>query len=147
MQREILTTELETRRLQQIEQEISTLKARHENLSAFVEDTEQQLDATRTFLPPTLMQDKFIDELYQAANFSQARLISVQADEIITAEEIQSQVVSIKVEASYVELLNFIREVLDGGRLVGLENFSVEGGNVLTCTLKFKIFSAPSKNA
>ncbi len=145
MQREILTTELETRRLQQIEQEILTLKERHENLSAFVEDTERQLDAAQIFLPTTLMPDKFIDELYQAADFSQARLISVQAGDIHAADEIQSQVVTVKLQTNYISLLNFIREVLDGGRFVSLEKFSVEGGDILTCTLDFKIFSAPSQ--
>ena len=144
-QREILSMNLETRRLREVERSIENLKARHGNLETFVAERERQLDEARIFLPTTLMQDKFIDELYRAADFSQARLISVQAEKIIAADEIQAQVVAVKLEANYGALLNFIREVLDGGRLVSLENFSVEGDNVLTCTLDFKIFSAPSK--
>lgn len=145
MQREILTTELETRRLRELERSIVELKARHGNLESLIAETERQLDAARTFLPTTLMPDKFIDELYQAADFSQARLISVQAGDIHAADEIQSQVVTVKLQTNYISLLNFIREVLDGGRFVSLEKFSVEGGDILTCTLDFKIFSAPSQ--
>lgn len=144
-QREILSVQLETRRLHEIEREISELKARHENLSAFAAQKEQELDEARNFLPTTPAQDKFIDELYRSAEFCRARLTSVQAGEIVSANEVQTQVVSVKLEADYVSLLNFIRETLDGGRLVSLEKFSVTGagGSILSCELNFKIFAAP----
>lgn len=143
-QREILAMQLETRRLRGLEREITTLKARHD-LTALLSAKENQLDAARIFLPTTPAQDKFIDELYRTAEFYRARLISVQAGEVTSAAAIQSQVVNVSLEADYVALLNFIRETLDGGRMVSLENFSVTGGdNVLSCELSFKIFAAPS---
>ena len=141
-QREIFSMQLQTRKLGELEREIIELKARHENLSAFAAVKERELDAARNFFPTTLEQDKFIDGLYQAAEFCGARIISVQAGEIF-AGEVQSQVVTVKVEAQYISLLNFIREVLDGSRLASLENFSVEssGGRILSCTLSLKIFA------
>ena len=143
VQREILSMELETRRLREVEREILQLKARHKDLSAFIATKELELDAAREFLPTTLMQDKFIDELYRAADSCKVQLISVRAGEIISAEEIQSQVVSVELEADYVSLLNFIREILDGERLATLENFSAESaeGKILSCELNFKIFA------
>lgn len=145
-QREILSMELETRRLRNIEQEIFQLKARHEDLSAFVEAKELELDAAKNFLPTTLAQDKFIGELYQAADFCSVRLVSVQADEIISAEEFQAQIITVKLETDYISLLNFIRAVLDGERLVSLEKFSLEsaGYKTISCELNFKIFSTAS---
>ena len=136
--------ELETRRLRDVEREILQLKARHENLSAFVEQKESELDAMKKFLPTTLMQDKFIDELYRAAEVHKAQIISVRADEIISEEKFQSQTVSVKLETDYASLLNFLREISDGERLTRLENFSAtsEGDGIISCELSFKIFAA-----
>ncbi len=143
-QREILAMKLEARRLREVERELLELKARHGDLSAFVEAKELELDAARNFLPSTLEQDKFIDELYRAADFHRARIISVQTD--TPSEALQAQVISVKLEADYISLLNFIRDVIDGGRLTTLERFSVESaaGRILSCELSFKIFSASS---
>jgi len=136
--------ELETRRLRDVEREILQLKARHENLSAFVEQKESELDAMKKFLPTTLMQDKFIDELYRAAEVHKAQIISVRADEIISEEKFQSQTVSGKLETDYASLLNFLRAISDGERLTRLENFSAtsEGDGIISCELSFKIFAA-----
>ena len=142
-QREILNMELETRRLQEVGREVYDLKARHEDLSAFVEEKELQLDAARNFLPPTLEQDKFIDEIYRTAEFRNVKIISVRAGEINSEEELQAQIVSVKLEADYISLLNFIREILDGDRLTVLERFSIENAKkILSCDLNFKIFAA-----
>jgi len=45
-------------------------------------------------------------------------------------------------------LLNFIRELIDGERLINLENFSAESvrGKIISCELSFKIFAEPIKN-
>ena len=136
--------ELETRRLREVEREILQLKAHHENLSAFIAQKESELDAMKKFLPPTFMQDEFIDELYRAAQLHKAQIISVRADEIISEEKFQSQTVSVKLETDYVSLLNFLREILDGERLTRLENFSATsaGDGIVSCELSFKIFAA-----
>ncbi|MBQ7454467.1 MAG: type 4a pilus biogenesis protein PilO [Selenomonadaceae bacterium] len=144
-QQEILSMQLETRRLREVERELNELKARHENLSDFVAEKDQQLDAARNFFPATLEQEKFIDELYRAADFNKVHLTSVQTSDANSADEIQSQVISVELEGDYISLLNFLRETLDGGRLVSLENFSVEkmSGSVLSCDVSLKIFAAP----
>lgn len=141
---EILSMELETRRLHGVKQEISELKARHGNLAAFVAAKELQLDRARIFLPPTLAQEEFIDGLYRAADFSKARIISVHTGEEIQDKDVQAQVLEVKAEADYISLLNFIRMTLDGERLATLEKFSVDSveGNILSCSLSFKIFAA-----
>ena len=150
-QREIASTEMETRRLREVEREILELKARYENLTALVELKEQQLDAARNFLPSTLEQDKFIDVLYRSAELCGVQLMSVQTGEEISAQEVQTQIVTVKLETDYISLLNFIRESLDGGRLVSLEKFSVNsaGDKILLCELNFKIFaeSLPKKQS
>lgn len=146
--REILNMELETRRLREVEREILELKARHENLSAFMETKELELDAARNFLPSTFAQDKFIDELYRIAELRGVRIISIQTGEVISAENFQSQVVTVNVETDYISLLNFIRELIDGSRLISLENFSADviSGKIIACELSFKIFAEPIKN-
>ena len=146
MQREIVNTELETRRLREVEREISELKTRYGNLTALAEAKSLQLDEARNFLPPTLAQDEFIDGLYRAAEISNARIISVQTSAENSGKEIQSQIIDVKLEADYISLLNFIRATLDGGRLTSLESFSVEGtgGKILSCALSFKIFAEAS---
>ena len=145
-QREVLNMQLEARRLHEVERQLSELKLRHKDLSAFVAQKDSQLDAALNFLPPTLAQEKFIDGLYRAAEFNNVRLTSVQAEDAILAEEIQSQVITVALEADYISLLKFLRETLDGGRLVSLENFSVEsaGNAVLSCRLALKIFATTS---
>lgn len=143
-QREILNMELETRRLREVEQEILELKARHENLAAFVEEKELQLDAAQNFLPPTLAQEKFIDELYRTAESLDVKIISIRAEETTSTEKLQAQVISVNLLADYVSLLNFIRVMLDGERLTVLEKISIEKSSVqmIDCRLSFKIFAA-----
>lgn len=139
----VLNMELETRRLQEVEREISELKTRHGDLATLVEAKALQLDEARIFLPSTLAQDEFIDALYKSADDCQTRIISVRADEINSSKEIQSLVVNVRAEADYISLLNFIRETLDGERLTHLKRFSAEhtDANLLNCELSFKIFA------
>lgn len=141
--REILNMELATRRLNHVEREIAKLKARHGDLEAFIEVKELELDAARNFLPSTLEQDNFIDELYRAAEANKVQLMAINANEAIAEKELQSQVVSVKLEADYISLLNFIRQILDGERLTTLERVIAERevGNILSCELSFKIFA------
>ncbi len=143
-QREILNMELETRRLREVEREILELKARHENLAAFVEEKELQLDAAQNFLPPTLAQEKFIDELYRTAESLDVKIISIRAEETTSTEKLQAQVISVNLLADYVSLLNFIRVIIDGELWTVLEKISIEksSGRTLDCRLSFKIFAA-----
>ncbi len=134
--------ELETRRLSEVEREISDIKSRHGDLSAFVLEKEMQLDEARIFLPATLAQDKFVDELYKTAELCGAKITSISTSEATSAEELQAQVVSVNLEADYISLMNFIRGVIDGERLTTLDEISIErSGGILSCDLDFKIFA------
>lgn len=143
-QAEILNMKLEARRLREVEREILELKARHENLAAFVEEKELQLDEARIFLPSTLAQDRFIDELYRTAESLEVKITSIRADETASTEKFQTQVVNVNLQTNYIALLNFIREILEGGRLTVLERISIEKSSLkmLDCHLSFKIFAA-----
>lgn len=139
----MMNMKLETRRLREVEREISELEARHGDLATLIEAKALQLDEARIFFPSTLAQDEFIDTLYKSADDCRARILSVRADEVNSTKEIQSLVVNVRLEADYISLLNFIRETLDGERLTRLKRFSAEhtGNNLLNCELSFKIFA------
>lgn len=147
--REILSMELETQRLREVEREVSELKRRHGDLRALAELKASQLDEARRFLPTELEQDEFLDALYRAADDCAVRIISVRADEVKPssddADGMQSLTVSVRAEATYVALLNFMRTIVDGERLTRLERFYVtsEAGEVLACEMSFKIFAVP----
>ena len=142
--RDVVNMQLETRRLREIEREISELKTRHGNLEVFVAKKDRELDTAQEFLPSEPSQEKFIDEIYRAADLQRAQIISVRAGEISDGE-LQSQIVTVALETNYISLTNFIREILDGKRLTTLEKFSVTGtgGKILSCELTFQIFSMP----
>ncbi|MCR5834098.1 MAG: type 4a pilus biogenesis protein PilO [Selenomonadaceae bacterium] len=145
---EITMMESETRQLKDLEREISKLKARHEDLSAYMADMDSQLDRARMFLPETLSQENFIAELYQTAEICRAQIISVNSGEAVETKSVQSQTVNIRLETDYLSLLNFIRATLDGSRLVSLESFTVESdGGILICDLVFKIFAEVQKTS
>ena len=147
--RDTVNMQLETRRLREIEREILELKARHGNLETFVAKKDRELDAAQEFLPSEPSQEKFIDEIYRAADLQRAQIISVRAGEISEGDELQSQTVTVTLETDYVSLTNFIREILDGKRLTTLEKFSVTGtgGKILSSELTFQIFSMPPPQA
>ena len=141
--RDTVNMQLETRRLREVEREILALKARYGDLSAALAQKERELEAAREFLPVELSQEKFIETLYRAADSQRAQIISVQAG-TVEGDELQSQTVTVKLEAQYVSLLNFVREIVDGKRFAVLDKVSVEstGDNFLSCELTFRIFAA-----
>jgi len=65
--------------------------------------------------------------------------------EISEIDSVQKQSVKIRLDADYISLSNFIREILDGERLASLKNFSISSddeSNILNCELEFIIFAA-----
>ena len=141
--RDALNMRLETRRLREVEREVLELKARHGDLTAALAQKERELDAAREFLPVELEQEKFLDALYRAADAWRAQIISVRAGDI-EGDELQSQTVTVKLEAEYVSLLNFVRQIVDGKRFAVLEKASIEstGDKFLSCELTLRIFAA-----
>lgn len=139
-QAEISAMKLETRRLQMQTRELENLQAHYGNLEDFAEIVDERFSLAQEFLPTNVDDEKFVDELYRIAEGKKILINSVQVGEI-QEDEIQRQSVRVRLDADYISLLNFIREVLDGGRLVTLENFSVEGSGILSCELEFFIFA------
>ncbi|MBO4400625.1 MAG: type 4a pilus biogenesis protein PilO [Selenomonadaceae bacterium] len=137
---EISAMRLETQQLQLQARELETLHARYGNLVDFAEKVDERLILAQEFLPAKLDDEKFIESLYQIAGGKKILINSVQVGEI-SEGDVQRQSVRVQLDADYISLLNFIREVLDGGRLVTLENFSLEGSGVLNCELEFYIFA------
>lgn len=137
---EISAMNLETQRLQMQTRELETLQARYGNLEDFAEKADERLTLAQDFLPTNVDDEKFVDGLYKIAAGKKILINSVQVGEI-QGDEIQRQSVRVRLDADYISLLNFIREVLDGGRLVALESFSLEGSGILNCELEFFIFA------
>ncbi len=131
---------LETRQLQMQARELENLQARYGNLADYAEKADERLTFAREFLPTNIDDEKFIDSLYQIAAGKKILINSVTVSEI-PGDEIQRHTIRVRLDADYISLLNFIREVLDGGRLVELANFSAEGSGVLYCELEFDIFA------
>ncbi len=150
IQAEISSLKAETKRLQTIEKELEILQTRHKNFEEFVELTEEKLTQAQELLPTEMNAEKFISELYTLAENKKILLNSVQVGETSEKNSVQRQIIKIHLEADYISLLNFIREILDGERLASLENFSItkDGeSNILTCELEFLIFALKSEVA
>ena len=108
----------------------------------FAEEKELELDAARNFLPPTIAQEKFIDELYRAAESHNAKILSIKAGEIISAEKIQDILIQVNLAKEdsksgvYKEnLKNLIEKVdeLKNLRLLGLMMIAPNYSDVEKC--------------
>lgn len=100
-------------------------------------------------MPAEMNAEKFIAALYTSAENKKILINSVQTGEISEKDSLQRQEIKIRLDADYISLLNFIREVIDGERLASLENFSIakDGeSNILNCELEFIIFAANVEN-
>ena len=148
MQREISAMQLESRRLHAVENSLHELKKRHGELENFAELIEKRLYEAKEFLPADSAQDYFVAELYRIAEKNNVLINSVQIGESVAVDEnsedkkIFRQNIRLNVAADYISTLNFLREILNGNRLVTIENFSINSGeNILTGELELSIFS------
>lgn len=149
VQSEILSLAAESKRLETIEKELEILQARYKNFEEFVASTEEKLFQMQELLPAEMNAEKFIAALYTSAENKKILINSVQTGEISEKDSVQRQEIKIRLDADYISLLNFIREVIDGERLASLENFSIakDGeSNILNCELEFIIFAANVEN-
>ena len=145
LQAEISRLNAETKQIEAIETELKKFQARYGNLEELLERANENLARAQELLPADVNSEKFAAEIYNAAEGKKILINSVQFGEISENDSIQIQIAKIKLEADYSSLLNFMREILDGERLVSFENFSIvqEGdSNILNCELEFKIFAA-----
>ena len=153
--RDILRIQLETRKLEETKKILLEFKNRHKDTDNFFELVEENYNATKNYLPESLMQDIFVDEIYKNAEKNNLRVVSVQADENITEyknsdQRTQKQKITVKFFADYVSTLNFIRQILDGNRLVNLSSCSIEkvdSAENLRCEINFFIYQKAAKNS
>ena len=148
MQGAISSIQLETRRLNDVVGKLNELKKRHGDIENFLALTEKNLYETQEFLPTESAQDFFVAELYKIAEKNNVLINSVQIGELEAVDEndedkkIFRQNIRLNVAADYISTLNFLREILDGNRLVVLENLSLNSGeNILTGEMELSIFS------
>ena len=134
LQREISSLQLEMRRIQAVEQNLSEFKRRHGEFEKFSALIENRLYEAQKFLPSTPAQDIFVAELYRIAEKNNVLINSVQISELETVDEkvedkkIFRQNIRLNIAADYFSTLNFLREIINGSRLVTLENISLESG-------------------
>lgn len=139
---EISAMRLETRRLEVQLRELEEFKARWGDLEEAVAASEERLALMREYLPPEMDSEKFLSTVYALADARKIFINSVQAGEI-SGDTVQRQTIKIRFEGRYIPLLNFIREILDGGRLARLDGYTIQrDGNILTGELNFSIFAA-----
>lgn len=145
VQAEISSFNAQTKQIETAEKEIENLQARYGSLEKLAEVTEERLAQMQEYLPAEMNSEKFAAQLYGVAEDKKIFINSVQFGEVSEKNSVQRQTVKIQLEADYISLLNFIREILDGERLASFENFSVaraDDSNILNCELEFVIFSA-----
>lgn len=145
VQAEIAKFDAETKKLQAAEKELNYLQTRYKNFEEIAELTTERLAAAQELLPAEMNDEKFVDALYTLAADKKILINSVQVGEISENDSVQKQSIKIRLDADYISLLNFIREILDGERLAKLENYSISSdgeSNILNCELEFIIFAA-----
>ena len=144
LQSEIFEMQIETKRLQAVEKSLKSFQRQHENLSEFMELTEDRLTVSKKLLPEKLETENFVSEVYKSAGENSVNLILLQVGEVVAEEKFQRQSVKIKIAGDYVSILNFMRSIYDGERFAKLENISMEKSdkNFIACEMEFFIFSA-----
>lgn len=148
LQNEISSLQMETRRLQAVEKSLDEFKRRYGELEKISTLTEKRLYEAQNFLPDTPKQDIFVAELYKIAEKNNVLINSVQIGELETVDEkvedkkIFRQNIRLNIAADYFSTLNFLRELINGSRLVTLENIFLESGeNILNGELELLIFN------
>ena len=149
-QSEILKLQTETKKLQTQEKILSNFFAQNKNADDFINLNEENFLTVREFVPTESEQEKFTEEVYNAAAKNNISVISLQVEEPVAVEtdkkfsgEFFRQSVKIQFGANYVDLLNFLREISDGERFATLANISVEEGeDNLNCRAEFFIYFA-----
>ena len=148
VQAEVSRLNAETKQIELAELEVKNLQERYGDLEKFVELTEERLAQMQEYLPAEMQAEKFVAQLYNAAEDKKILINSVQLGEVSEKNSVQTQTVKIQLSSDYISLLNFIREILDGERLASFEDFSIareDDTNILNCELEFVIFAADLK--
>ncbi len=147
---EILRMQTETQRLELETAELKKYFAKAGNAEKFFELNEENFISVREFLPATFEQEKFTDSIYRAANKNNISISALQIEEPLQLEVSENfagnffkQSIRVQFAAEYVQLLNFLREVLDGKRFATLGKISISAEDeILNCDAEFFIYTA-----
>ena len=169
-QQKILKLELEHKKLIQISDNILKYKNKYGNLDEYIQKIEERYQFASISLPERMQQGEFINFLQQMALENQVKILamipnSVQpvSDNFNKNLESESEIdedksntnyalnmlpINVKLECSYISLINFLKAIEDSERLTQIKNLSIiskENGEKLNCELNIIIFALESK--
>ena len=170
-QQEILKLELERKKLIQISDNILKYKNKYGNLDEYMQKIEERYQLASISLPERMQQGEFINFLQQTALENQVKILamipsSVQPvfDNLNENFESESEIdenksnsnsalkmlpINVKIECSYISLINFLKAIEDSERMTQIKNLSIisrENGEKLNCELNIIIFAFENQN-
>ena len=170
-QQEILKLELERKKLIQISDNILKYKNKYGNLDEYMQKIEERYQLASISLPERMQQGEFINFLHQTALENQVKILamipsSVQPvfDNLNENFESESEIdenksnsnsalkmlpINVKIECSYISLINFLKAIEDSERMTQIKNLSIvsrENGEKLNCELNIIIFAFENQN-
>ena len=165
-QQEILKLELERKKLIQISDNILKYKNKYGNLDEYMQKIEERYQLASISLPERMQQGEFINFLHQTALENQVKILamipsSVQPVSDNPNENLESESeidenksnsnpalkmlpINVKIECSYISLINFLKAIEDSERMTQIKNLSIvsrENGEKLNCELNIIIFA------
>ena len=142
---EILSLQIESRRLQALENELLNFEKNHGNVEDFAAMIENRLTESKEFLPSEPLQDEFAAEIYKIADQNKLLVDSIQIGDVESVSSDNKnffrQTVKIKIEGDYISTLNFIRTIIDGKRFVTIDGINLESAeNILSGEIELSIY-------
>lgn len=146
LQRELVQLRLDRRRTAQLVVDILNFRNEHGDLDDYLLALDEQRAVIDRALPEQLSQGEFIDYLQRTALEHKIRLLSISPGSVEKTADarIVRLPIRILIECSYFTLLDFLKSLEDGERLICMENFSVastDWGDSLRCELNLVLFA------
>ena len=146
LERELLQMELHRQQAAKQIVEILNFKNEQGDLDGLMRELDEQRAELERALPPALSQGEFINYLQTKARSNQIRLISLTPGTVARDEDLPiiRLPLRVKVECTYFKLLDFLKELEAGERLINIGNFKATGkndGEMLICELELVLFA------
>ena len=170
-QQEILKLELERKKLIQISDNILKYKNKYGNLDEYMQKIEERYQLASISLPERMQQGEFINFLHQMALENQVKILAMIPSSVQPVfdnpnENLESESeidenksnsnpalkmlpINVKIECSYISLINFLKAIEDSERMTQIKNLSIvsrENGEKLNCELNIIIFAFENQN-
>ena len=170
-QQEILKLELERKKLIQISDNILKYKNKYGNLDEYMQKIEERYQLASISLPERMQQGEFINFLHQTALENQVKILAMIPSSVQPVfdnpnENLESESeidenksnsnpalkmlpINVKIECSYISLINFLKAIEDSERMTQIKNLSIvsrENGEKLNCELNIIIFAFENQN-